>query len=100
VLPVFQRLDKNGDGKVSKAEAGGAPWFARVDANSDSVLDAAELARLRSGATRPPGTPTTPTTTPPPGTTRPMQAGGQVGAMIQQLDKNADGKITKEDTSK
>jgi len=100
-------LDKNADGKVSKEEAGGAPWFAKVDANSDGVLDAAELARLGGGGMRPPGAPTTPPntpppgtpTTPPPGTTGPMQGGGgQIGAMIQQLDKNADGQITKEES--
>jgi catechol 2,3-dioxygenase-like lactoylglutathione lyase family enzyme len=97
-------LDKNTDGKITKEEAGGAPWFDRVDGNKDGVLDAAELAKLPGAAPRPPGTPMTPPGTPPatppttpPGTNRPMQGGGQTGAMIQQLDKNADGQITKEE---
>jgi hypothetical protein len=40
-------LDKNGDGKITKQEAGGAPWFDRMDQNKDGVVDAAELETAR-----------------------------------------------------
>ncbi len=44
---LVRRLDANGDGKISREEAGGAPWFDRADANGDGVIDAAELATVR-----------------------------------------------------
>jgi Ca2+-binding EF-hand superfamily protein len=44
---MLKSLDKNGDGKITKDEAGGAPWFDRVDLNHDGVIDAAELEKLR-----------------------------------------------------
>ena len=44
------KLDKNKDGKITKAEATGpfARMFSRVDANSDGVIDEAELKRMSS----------------------------------------------------
>jgi hypothetical protein len=49
---MLKSLDRNNDGKITKDEAGGAPWFDRVDQNGNGVLDAAELetARKASGA--------------------------------------------------
>jgi Ca2+-binding EF-hand superfamily protein len=47
---LLKKADKNGDGKVTKEEAGDAPWFDKVDKNSDGVLDAEELEKLREAA--------------------------------------------------
>jgi catechol 2,3-dioxygenase-like lactoylglutathione lyase family enzyme len=90
-------LDKNGDGKVTKAEANNAPWFDKVDANQDGTLDKDEIARLRGAATPAPATQPNSTTPTTPANSQPMQGGGQIEAMIKQFDKNADGKITKEE---
>jgi hypothetical protein len=61
-----RQLDTDGDGKVSKAEAGGAPWFAKVDRNGDGLLDAAELAVLgqRGTTPNPPAPPSPPQSAP------------------------------------
>ena len=82
---VLRAADRDGDGKITKEEAGAAPWFDRVDANQDGVLDQDELTRLRAYTRRPPAS------------NQPMQGGGRIDAMIKQFDKNADGKITKEE---
>lgn len=56
---IAASLDKDGDGKVSLAESGGAKWFKRLDQNNDGQIDAAELDRARialgqiSGGTMP-----------------------------------------------
>jgi len=39
--------DKNGDGRLSKAEAGGAEWFGRVDRNKNGFIDSAEVDIVR-----------------------------------------------------
>jgi len=39
--------DTDGDGRITKAEAGDAQWFDKVDKNGDGVLDAGELNVLR-----------------------------------------------------
>jgi Ca2+-binding EF-hand superfamily protein len=46
----IKALDKNKDGKITKAEATGpfARMFSRVDANNDGVIDEAELKRMSS----------------------------------------------------
>jgi Ca2+-binding EF-hand superfamily protein/mono/diheme cytochrome c family protein/thiol-disulfide isomerase/thioredoxin len=49
---LAKQLDKNGDGKITREEAGGAPWFARLDQNGDGVVDAAELAIVKKLAAR------------------------------------------------
>lgn len=69
---MIKAADKNGDGKITKAEAGDAPWFAKLDANADGVVDAAELEKARKA----------------------MSAAG-FAAVLKNADKNADGKITK-----
>ncbi|MBM4089769.1 MAG: EF-hand domain-containing protein [Planctomycetes bacterium] len=43
----FKQLDQNSDGKVSRDEAGAAPWFDRLDQNRDGMIDMDELAILR-----------------------------------------------------
>ncbi|MFW5868241.1 MAG: FG-GAP-like repeat-containing protein, partial [Armatimonadota bacterium] len=45
---TFDRLDRDGDGRVTVEEAGGAAWFARSDANNDGAVTLAE-ARANAG---------------------------------------------------
>jgi cytochrome c553 len=46
-------VDKDGDGRITKAEAGGAKWFEFADANKDGVIDEKELATIRTGRGEP-----------------------------------------------
>lgn len=84
VEALLKRADKNGDGKVTKAEAGDAPWFAKIDQNKDDVIDAKEIEQLRKAAggvgSKPPGA-----------------QGGQMDVMLQRADKNGDGEISREE---
>jgi outer membrane protein assembly factor BamB len=66
---VFAKLDTDGDGKLSFAEAGNIlrDYFERIDAE-DKAADAAQLAATRAAA------------------------------LIQQLDKDGDGKISNKET--
>lgn len=78
---MFFEADKDNDGKVTVAEANAvaAAKFAGADSNKDGYLDAAEMAAARPG--RGPG-----------------RAGpGHQGAGPGRLDKNGDGKITKDE---
>jgi Ca2+-binding EF-hand superfamily protein len=93
---MVKNFDKNSDGKITKEEAGGAPWFDRLDRNQDSVVDAAELETVRkamaagAGAKPAAGKPA-------PGGGQGGGQGGQLDAMVKNLDKNSDGKISKEE---
>ncbi|MES2697291.1 MAG: redoxin domain-containing protein [Verrucomicrobiota bacterium] len=53
----FRALDRDGDGKVTREEAGDAPWFKRVDRQNKGVVTIADvralLARLDGLATLP-----------------------------------------------
>ena len=44
---LIAKADTDGDGRITRAEAGDAPWFDKVDKNGDGVLDAGELNVLR-----------------------------------------------------
>jgi thiol-disulfide isomerase/thioredoxin len=92
---VFQKFDKNGDGKVTSEELPNAQTFARFDVNKDGGITLPEYNQVSSGAApMPPGTPAAPM---PPAA--PAQAGGgQFDSMIKNIDKNADGKITREES--
>ncbi|MSU58901.1 MAG: redoxin domain-containing protein [Pedosphaera sp.] len=43
---IFKSFDKNGDGKVTKEEAGNAAWFDRIDLNRDAEITREELATV------------------------------------------------------
>ena len=90
---LLDQYDKNKDGKITLADEVGsdAPaWLARLDTNSDGVIDAAELAAVAA---------------------RGRQGGGQGGGAgaggfqipasgvewIKMTDKNGDGKVTKDE---
>jgi Ca2+-binding EF-hand superfamily protein len=77
---VLKKADKNGDGKITKAEAGDAAWFAKLDQNKDDVIDAEELEKARKamGSNQGDG-----------------KAVGQVDAILKRLDKDGDGNLTK-----
>lgn len=94
---MLKSLDRNNDGKITRAEAGDAPWFGRVDQNQDGVLDAAELETVRkaSGAWGGGGVPQNPPAGPQPPAS--PSGGGQLIERIKSLDKNGDGGITKEE---
>jgi Ca2+-binding EF-hand superfamily protein len=86
---MVKNLDKNSDGKITKEEAGGAPWFDRMDQNQDGVVDAAELETVRKAVAAGAGATA--------GAGKPAPGGGQLDAMVKNLDKNSDGKVTKEE---
>jgi Ca2+-binding EF-hand superfamily protein len=69
------KLDKDGDGKLTKAEAPPRMQqrFDELDVNKDGVLDQQELQAARASH------------------------GGGGGGMIARLDKNGDGKVTKDE---
>jgi hypothetical protein len=49
----FKQFDKNGDGKVTREEAGNAPWFDALDRNHDGVITLEETkAATAIGASR------------------------------------------------
>jgi Ca2+-binding EF-hand superfamily protein len=67
----FKAMDKDGDGKVSRAEFTGVPAnFARFDTNKDGFLDQDEIKAI------------------------PAQV-GQPGARIMAMDKDGDGKVSR-----
>jgi len=88
---LLKKADKNGDGKITKAEAGDAAWFAKLDQNKDDVLDAKEIEQVRKAAGA--------AGTKPGAGNKPAagKQGGQFEALLKKADKNADGKVTKEE---
>jgi Ca2+-binding EF-hand superfamily protein len=93
IKEYLSRLDKNGDGKISKDEAPERMKenFDRLDANKDGNIDAEEFAKAAVGfAARPGGTP--------PGA--PAPGGGDAKAaeeIFSKHDANSDGKLTKDE---
>jgi hypothetical protein len=59
----FKQLDKNGDGKVTRAEAGEAAWFGRLDLNGDGVITQEEaqaaVSKMRTARSLPSAPPAT-----------------------------------------
>jgi Ca2+-binding EF-hand superfamily protein len=91
----MRRIDKNGDGKISRDEAPERMKenFDRLDANKDGNIDAEEFARsLTAFGGRPGGVP--------PGA--PAAGGGDAKAaeeIFTKHDANSDGKLTKDEIS-
>jgi hypothetical protein len=48
----FRQFDKNGDGKVTREEAGNAAWFDTLDANRDGVITRLEAASAALSAAK------------------------------------------------
>ena len=44
---MIKAVDKNADGQITKEEAGGAPWFARLDQDGNGIVSAEELTLMR-----------------------------------------------------
>ncbi len=43
----IRELDANADGQIARDEAGDAPWFARLDQDTDGLISSKELAMMR-----------------------------------------------------
>ncbi|MGL4465097.1 MAG: hypothetical protein ACRDD1_17725 [Planctomycetia bacterium] len=87
---IMQRMDKNGDGRIARGEAEKAlaENFEKIDVDSDEILTREELksglekiAAGRPGAAGGPG----------------GNPFGEPGAFFARLDKNADGKIDRDE---
>lgn len=93
IKEYLSRLDKNGDGKISKDEAPDRMRenFDRLDANKDGFIEAGEFLRGAPGVgPRPAGAP--------PGTPAPGAGDGKAAEEIfTKHDANSDGKLTKDE---
>ncbi|MDA1015878.1 MAG: EF-hand domain-containing protein [Planctomycetota bacterium] len=102
-LPViFQKLDANGDGKISEQELTNAgKYFAELDRNKDGAIDPSELfgprPQGRPGQDRPnanrPGQPR-PTDRP---EGQPGRRAFNPESFFKQLDRNNDGKLSRDE---
>ena len=92
IKEYLNRLDKNGDGKISKEEAPDRMKenFDRLDTNKDGSIDAEEFARSAAGLGGRPGAPGGV-----PGTDGPDAKGFE--EIFSKHDANSDGKLTKDE---
>jgi Ca2+-binding EF-hand superfamily protein len=90
---IISSMDKNGDGKISKDEASEdlKLFFGDIDANGDGAIDVKEAQAMAKYANKLHS-----------GSSKPAPAPGHVTAkqIISYLDKNGDGKISKDEASK
>ena len=87
---VFQKFDRNSDGKVTSEELPNTQAFERFDTNKDGSITLEEYNAVTGGTTPKPATPTTPTMPPKPAETPTAPA----DAVFSGYDKNSDGKVT------
>lgn len=87
---VFQKFDRNSDGKVTSEELPNTQAFDRFDTNKDGSITLEEYNGVMGGTTPKPATPTTPTMPPKPAETPTAPA----DAVFSGYDKNSDGKVT------
>lgn len=99
---MFQRFDKDGDGKVSRAEfPGGDEAFKAMDKDGDGFVTAEEVPSVRPGKGEKKPEPTgAPATTPgeaPMNPTPPADAApsGGLGTLFKALDRDHDGKLSR-----
>ena len=105
---TVKQFDASADGRITREEAAGAPWFTRVDTNDDGVIDPGEIAvvreRVARGGALPDTTPTFSTQelqkfTSGPGVLNPGEAG--IGRMVtEQAFTTLEGKTTSLDGCK
>jgi Ca2+-binding EF-hand superfamily protein len=90
---IIANMDKNGDGKISKAEASKEvkPYFENIDTNGDGVIDLKEAQVMAEYANKGQA-----------GATEPDPKNGIYTAeqIIAFMDKNGDGKISNDEASK
>ena len=87
---VFQKFDRNSDGKVTSEELPNTQAFERFDTNKDGNITLEEYNAVTGGTTPKPATPTTPTLPPKPAETPTAPA----DAVFSGYDKNSDGMVT------
>jgi Ca2+-binding EF-hand superfamily protein len=104
----FARMDADKDGKLSPTEfLGGAEMFKAMDKDADGFLTPEELDTIR-GKGKKPGDPAKPGGPAAPGTPAPPMDGGDdmgpaapggapMGGLFAALDKNRDGKLSREE---
>ncbi len=85
---VFERYDRNRDGKVIADELPSKATFARFDLDKDGAITMAEYQKV-SGKAAAGGEAVTPS----------RGLSSQIESMIKSVDKNADGQITKEEAN-
>jgi Ca2+-binding EF-hand superfamily protein/mono/diheme cytochrome c family protein/thiol-disulfide isomerase/thioredoxin len=87
---VFQKFDKNSDGKVTSEELPNPQTFDRFDTTKDGSITLEEYNAVMGGTTPKPATTTTPTMPPKPAETPTAPA----DAVFSGYDKNSDGQVT------
>ena len=85
---MFERYDRNRDGKVIADELPSKATFARFDLDKDGTITLAEYQKV-SGKAAAGGEAVTPS----------RALSSQIESMIKAVDKNADGQITKEEAN-
>lgn len=81
---IIRSMDQNGDGKISRKEASEflKPYFEQVDANGDGFIDTNEAWGMAYAVRRQPG-----------------QGPATAQQIIAYMDKNSDGKISRDEAS-